>query len=180
MEKLKIISINVRGIREKKCIINWLKTKTFDVICLQETFITEDIKDQTEKDFKIVGKLFSSCPDSSHSRGVSILISHRLADLDITDIHKSSDGRKIMVNVKLPCSNTAFCFVSAYAPNKIKDRTEFIQNLNDWIDNFCTNRSQFIVAEDFNTTYREIDRASQKIDNVSVEFTNMMNSLSLF
>ena len=183
MEKLKIISINVRGIREKKkrmCIINWLKNKTFDVICLQETFLTEDIKDQTEKDFKILGKLFSSCSDSSHSRGVSILISQRLADIDITGIHKSSDGRKVMVNVKLPCSNTAFCFVSAYAPNKIKDRFEFIQNLSDWIDNFCTNRSQFIVAGDFNTTYREIDRASQKIDNVSVEFTNMMNYLSLF
>ena len=120
---------------------------------------------------------------------MSIPISHRLADIDITDIHKSSDACKIMVNVKLPCSNTAFCFVSTYAPNKIKGRTEFMskhtsipafQNLSDWIDNFCTNRSQFMVAGDCNTTYMEIDRASQKIDNVSVEVTNMMNSLSLF
>ena len=64
MEKLKIVSINVRGLRDKSkrfTLINWLKTKQFDIAFLQETFITKDINDKIEKDFHCFGRMFSSC-----------------------------------------------------------------------------------------------------------------------
>ena len=81
MEKLKLTSINVRGLRDEKkrfTIINWLRSKQFDIVLLQETFITEDVKTQIEKDFYCFGKMFSNCSDSSHSRGVSVIISQTI------------------------------------------------------------------------------------------------------
>ena len=75
MENLKIVTINVRGIREKKkryVLINWLQRKKFDIICLQETFITKEILPIVEKDFHILGNYYSSCTNSIHSRGVGI------------------------------------------------------------------------------------------------------------
>ena len=76
MNKLKIVTINVRGIRDKKkrfVLINWLKRKEFDVFCLQETFVTKEILPIVEKDFHDIGKYFASCSNSVHSRGVGII-----------------------------------------------------------------------------------------------------------
>ena len=62
MDELKIVTINVRGLRDKKkrfILINWLKRKTFDIVCLQETFITQEIPSNIENDFHELGKY---CP----------------------------------------------------------------------------------------------------------------------
>ena len=64
MNNLKIVTLNVRGIRDKKkrfILINWLKSKKYDIVCLQETFVTEEILSAVEKDFHVLGKYYSSC-----------------------------------------------------------------------------------------------------------------------
>ena len=53
-EQLKIISLNCRGLRDKnkrKNLFFWLKNNNFHIILLQETFWTEDIKNEVEKDW---------------------------------------------------------------------------------------------------------------------------------
>ena len=182
MDKLKIISINVRGLRNKKkrfAIMNWLKTKNFDIAYFQETFITQNICKEIEKDFSLVGKIFSCFSDSSHSRGVSVLLSHNLSNLEVIDIHKGTDGRKIMINATLLPSNRVFSLVSVYAPNNDKDKIKFIQECYVWVDTLRASNSQILMGGDFNTTYRRKDRASGNIDKAGVAFKDMMSSLQL-
>ena len=60
MDKVKIASINVRGIRDKHkrhSIINWLKLNHYDIVCFQETYITKNIVKQIEQDFLSFGKI---------------------------------------------------------------------------------------------------------------------------
>ena len=103
MDKLKIVSINVRGIRDKqkRCsIINWLKQNHYDIVCLQETYITNDIVKEIEQDFSSFGKIISSCSDSSHSRGVSIALSCKSQGLEVINVNKDTNARKIALNIK--------------------------------------------------------------------------------
>ena len=52
MNNISICTLNVNGLRGKlkrKSIFDGLKKKKFDIICLQETYITDDVKDAWEK-----------------------------------------------------------------------------------------------------------------------------------
>ena len=182
MDHVKIASINVRGIRSKSkrnCIINWLKCNHYDIVCLQETYITEDIVKEVEQDFLSFGTIFSACSDSSHSRGVSIVISSNLQGLDILNIQKGPNGRKVMINMKSLNQNKTYTFVSVYAPNDINARVTFLQNCKEWVLNFAPDDGNIILAGDFNTTYRKVDKASGKLDKSRYEFQKLMDNLEL-
>lgn len=54
MEGLNFISLNVRGIHDRvkrKTIFDWVRMKRGDVIMLQETYSTQDIEEEWEKDW---------------------------------------------------------------------------------------------------------------------------------
>ena len=99
--------------------------------------------------------------------------------MEVIDIHKTNDGRKIMTNIKFLPENTVFSLVSVYAPNNEKDKIKFIHDCTEWVNKHSTDNSHIIICGDFNTTYRKNDRASGNIDKASTAFTNMMASLSL-
>ena len=182
MDNVKIASINVRGIRSKSkrhCIINWLKRNHYDIVCLQETYITEDIVKEVEKDFSSFGSIFSACSDSSHSREVSIVISSNLQGLDILNVHKGTNGHRVMINAKSIDQNKTYTFVSVYAPNDINARVTFLQDCREWVYNFASNDGNIIIAGDFNTTYRKLDRASGKLDKSGEEFRKFLDNLDL-
>ena len=61
------------------------------------------------------GKTIHSFSDSSFSRGVSILLSKKY-NLDILNVHKSNDDRKLLVNGKI--DDEFLTIVNVYAPNK--------------------------------------------------------------
>ena len=64
------------------------------------------------------GKTIHSFSDSSFSRGVSILFSKK-CNIDILNVHKSNDGRKLLVNAKI--EDELLTIVNVYAPNKESD-----------------------------------------------------------
>ena len=182
MAVIKIASINVRGIRNRNkrfCIINWLKNNNFDIACLQETYITDEIVEKVEFDFLSLGKIFSSCSDSPHSRGVSLVVSSKIKGLEIIEVNKDSVGRKIMITVKVLDQNKILTIVSAYAPNDITARLAFLEDCSKWISRLAPDDKNIIIAGDFNTCYRQIDRASGKLDKSGNAFCTFMKSLAL-
>ena len=103
MEGLKITTINIRGLRDRKkrlILTNWLKRKDFHIVCLQETYVTEEILLDIEKDFHDLGKLYISYSESPHARGVGILISHKLSNWKVINVNKDDNGRMILLNTK--------------------------------------------------------------------------------
>ena len=116
---------------------------------------------------------------SSHSRSVSIIVSHKIPDLEVIDTHRTNDGRKVLVNVKLTSISKILSLISIYAPNNDNERTKFFEGCCNWIDKTSTDKSQIVMAGDFNTTYRAIDRPSGKIDKTSESFVDMMATLEL-
>lgn len=74
MEKLQILSVNVRGlnsVEKRQKLYEWLKLYQCDVILLRETHYIE--KNELKYNAGWQGKIFHSFSDSSHSKGVSIL-----------------------------------------------------------------------------------------------------------
>ena len=93
--KTSVLTLNVRGLNNslkwKKFFLR-LENSKADIILLQETFCTE----KTDNLFKSTwnGKMFNSCSDSSHNRGVAILFRPNL-DIKILNIQYSTDGQSL-------------------------------------------------------------------------------------
>lgn len=120
MHNLNIISVNVRGLNsyeKRNKFYIWLEQNRFDVVLLQETHFIEKYKDNYDSRWN--GNCIHAFSDSPYSRGVSILFRKEL-NVDILNVHKSEDARKLLVNVKI--DDTLITFINVYAPNTEKAR----------------------------------------------------------
>ena len=181
MNSLKIVTINVRGIRDKKkrhILINWLKKRDFEIVCLQETFVTQESLSDIEKDFHEIGKYFASCTDSVHSRGVGILISHKINQWKLLNVHRDTEGRKVMINIK-NLSGEVYSISSLYVPNNLQLRIQFIKNCNDWVKQNAADVQNLVITGDFNTCYDEFDRESSKLDKSADTFNEFIKKNDL-
>ena len=115
LKKLRIISTNVRGLRQvKKRGDFWLKYKELkaDIICLQETHLVEadthDLKLEWNIEYLLGG-------NSTNSRGVAVLINNTF-EYDILETIFDVDGRFIVIKLNLIglCTVT---IANIYAPN---------------------------------------------------------------
>ena len=72
---MNIVTINVRGLgnpQKRKILFQWIETKDFDIICLQETFCTRENIHKISDEWN--GSSYHSLSNSPHSKGVSILL----------------------------------------------------------------------------------------------------------
>ena len=70
-----IVSLNVRGLHNKAkrhTIYNWARTNAFNVCFLQETFAMNSNYKEFNRGWQ--GEIFHSFSDSTHSRGVCIML----------------------------------------------------------------------------------------------------------
>jgi hypothetical protein len=120
------------------------------------------------------GKVFHAYSDSSHSRGVAILLNENLKT-NIIDTHRSEDGRRIMTNLVI--NGEEFCFISAYAPDK--NRVEFLKKLSSWIYKYACNVERLTIGADLNTVDSVKDRSSNNLDYSSTQFTKFKQNLNI-
>ena len=76
MDSVNIVSLNVRGLHDitkRNAIYRWFKEKKCHICCIQETYCTELNDAQFRKGWS--GNVYHSFSDSTHSRGVSVLLS---------------------------------------------------------------------------------------------------------
>ena len=94
------MTLNCRGLRDRDkrlSVFEFIKRQHIDIAFLQETFVTENIVDKFNRD--TTNNVYHCATDSYHSRGVAIVIRKQL-DIEVLNINKSNDGRRLLVNIK--------------------------------------------------------------------------------
>ena len=156
---MKIMSLNTRGLNndmKRKKIYLWIKKQCVDVALLQETYCTKKNLDKIKKDWD--GKSFFGLSNSSHSRGVSILF-RKSIDVEIVDHYTKDDGRAILINAIV--NDEIITLVNVYCPNSEKDKSNFFEQITEWIQINSASMDNLIVAGDFNTCLLDNDRTTK-------------------
>ena len=153
MSRLKILSLNVRGLRKqekRRAIFCYLKKQKASIFCLQETFSKKE--DETIWRAEWGGHIIFS-HGSEHSRGVCILVKPNGYPLET--IETDEEGRYILAKLKLATEN--LFVVNVYAPTDCRLQTPFLQKLTYLlVSKTCI--SKVIIAGDWNTTLSHLDK----------------------
>ena len=165
MDKLQVVSINARGLNtsEKRIkFYDWLRDTNIDIVFLQETHYVE--KNEVTYNARWFGKSVHNYSDSTFSRGVSILFKKDLP-IEILNVHKSVDGRKLLVNVKY--EESVFTIVNVYAPNNEDARIEFFKRLKTFICQHSVNVNNVTLCGDFNCKLDcKNDKSARKLHDI--------------
>ena len=174
---INIATLNVRGLNNKNkrnVIYSWLKNKSYDICFLQETFCTLRNSDNFSTGWR--GKIFHSCTDSAHSRGVAILINKNL-DCDIVSSKSDNGGRIVLVNVVI--NNIGYTLVNVYAPNTAAERVTFFCQLRQFVNMHAINKSRLIIGGDFNCVLNSNDRLSGVTDRSTHALTEVLEHFNI-
>ena len=143
MGDITIFSLNVRGLRnrtKRKKVFRMLKQNNFDIICLQETYITCDVADQWKLEWG--GELIYS-EGTPHSKGQIVLIKKSFPHSWTTEIIKER-----ILALKVNVGSNDLVIFNVYAPSCFSDTRSFYDDLTDFV-NSC-NCNQKVVCGDFN------------------------------
>lgn len=172
---MKILSWNVNGIRAavRKGFLNFLKKEKPDILCLQETKISDAAREKEEFsarggpasgwDFPNYEEYWHPAQRPGYS-GTAILVKEGLSVKILPSLKWDSEGR-IQI---LDCDN--FYLVNVYFPNANHElsRLNFKLEFNDKLLEYLKKLEQkkpLIIAGDFNVAHKEIDLARPK-DNI--------------
>ena len=175
---LKVISLNVRGIRnqnKRRTIFCYLKQQKATIFCLQETYSQPG--DEKIWSAEWGGKIIF-CHGTVHSQGVCILLNPNCTfNLDV--IQTNHQGRILIAKLKI-CEEIFF-IVNIYAPTDYRDQNEFIKTLSEFLVK-KTDTSRLIIAGDWNCTLTKADKSggvAWKSTNYRDAVDNLMNELNL-
>ena len=129
--KLKVATLNVRGLNDyhkRKIIFNNLQSKKADIILLQETHITENLKSRIETEWG--NKLYHDF-GTNLSGGVAISINPKIK-YEVISEFLDGTGRLAILLVKV--DTTTICIANCYAPNG--DNPEYFNKLINKLEEF--------------------------------------------
>lgn len=171
-----VFSLNVRGIRGKtkrKSVFGFLKKKKYDIVCLQETYITKSESEDWSKEWN--GTLLFS-EGTTHSAGQMILFNKNISG-DYKVIHSS---KRILI-VQSEIENKQVAVVNVYAPNNERERNEFWLELYGLISAIQTD--DIIMCGDFNCVLdNKLDIISgvNHSENAVLAFNDLINNCNLY
>ena len=125
MADLRIFSLNVRGLRnisKRKKLFRMFKEKKYDVICLQETYVTKDAVEQWKTEWG-GGLIYSE--GTNHSRGQVILIKKQFPYVWSAEVV----SERILV-IKVTIGNKITAIVNAYAPLHFSVNKHFLHKFD--------------------------------------------------
>lgn len=160
---MKIITWNVNGLRSviNKGFNKIIKDLNADIICIQETKITSEMKD-----WKIEGYYnyfnyskkggYSGVAILSKEKAENVILGIELEDEDGEDNNIDYESRVItveyndffVVSVYVPCTQSSIA--------RTNYRMEFDYNFNEYIDKL-NQKKDVIICGDFNVCYKDID-----------------------
>ena len=177
MDCVNIVSLNVRGLHDitkRNAIYSWFKEKKCHICYIQETYCTESNDVQFRKGWS--GNLYHSFSDSTHSRGVAIMLSKNFNG-NVISSHSDHHGRLILLNIEI--NEQVYTLVNVYTPNDIHERIVFFRQIMCFINAHAINKSKLIIAGDFNYALSENDRVSGKTDRSTNVLIDIMVSLNV-
>lgn len=165
MNKLKILSWNVNGIRAvcKKGFVDWFIKENPDIMCLQETKAHVAQVPVDISDMKGYRTYFSSAERKGYS-GVGVLTKHEPFDIKkgFGRAEFDNEGRTLIVDYG------EFILFSMYFPNggmseaRLKYKMDFYNAFLEFINNVKEQGKKLIICGDINTAHTEIDIARPK------------------
>ena len=177
MDCLNVVSLNVRGLHnstKRNSIHKWLKDNRYHICCIQESFCTQANVDQFKRGWN--GDIYHNLSNSTHSRGVSIMISKSL-NCNVVNSHSDEHGRMILINLEI--DNEDFTIVCTYAPNELNERIAFFRNMQFLTDTHAINKQNLVIGGDFNCVLSEKDRVTGKTDKSTISLNNVMVKLNV-
>lgn len=146
--KLKIASLNVRGMRnpkKRRSLFYSFKRKKFDIICLQETHLTEKDRRIIEREW---GYRFHLSAGTNDSKGLLTLFQKHINLND--DKRLLADERCLISRVVI--ENISFDIINVYAPCVEREKFQFLYNINEYLEHYLDNESSShrILLGDFN------------------------------
>lgn len=139
MARLKILSLNCRGLKnekKRKSIFNICKQ--YDIVCIQESHIIESVKNTWEIEWG--GKLIASY-GSSRSKGQLVLLNKYLKFENLVLLQPSSDR---VLAISFCINNIDYKIINIYGPSEKNERHALL----DLLSNF--NFQNTILCGDFN------------------------------
>lgn len=176
--KLKILSLNVRGIRnpnKRRAMFCYLKQQKATIFCLQETYSQPD--DEKIWSAEWGGKIVF-CHGTAHSKGVCILLNPN-SSINFDVVQSDHQGRILISKLKI--FEETFFIVNIYAPTDYREQNEFIKNLSEFLVR-KTDTPRLIIAGDWNCTLSKADKSGGvvwKSTNYRDAVSNLMNELNL-
>ena len=153
MHDLNIVSVNVRGlnsVEKRNAFYKWSEQNNFDAVLLQETYYVEKFKEKYDFIWNDIS--IHNFSDSPYSRGVSILFRKEI-DVNIINVHRSNDARKLLVNVKI--YDNLITFINVYAPNNENASIAFFNRLKSFTTKHSCEGSKMILCGDFNCNFEK-------------------------
>jgi exodeoxyribonuclease III len=157
---MKLATWNVNSIRARKeRLIEWLRAKEPDVVCLQETKLLD--KEFPKAELEALGYHCAILGQKTYN-GVAVLARTELTDVrpGLEDDVDDPQARLISVRV------SGVRVVSCYVPNggevgsdKYVYKTAWLKRLRSYLDRTCQPSEPLIVAGDFNVAPRTVDVA---------------------
>ena len=142
MDCVNIVSLNVRGLHDitkRNAIYSWFKEKGCHICYIQETYSTESNDVQFRKGWS--GNIYHSFSDSTHSRGVAIMLSKNFNG-NVISSHSDHHGRLILLNIEI--NEQVYTLVNVYAPNDIHESIVFFRQIMSFINAHAINKSKLI------------------------------------
>ena len=176
----KVVSMNVRGLRnarKRRILFHNFKKEKYDIICLQETYLTKDDVSLIEKEWS---SGFHMAEGSNKSKGLLTLFSKKVTNLPLSLVFVNE---RCLISF-FSIDDLKFSVVNIYAPCTLSEKVKFLKNVQDFItDSSSDNDSgHMIVAGDFNTVLNNsldiisgINHCSKTVDL----FNTLVNNLLL-
>jgi len=165
MKKIKILSWNVNGIRAiyKKGFLDWFKTESPDILCLQET---KAMKEQLPEDLLNVNgytSYFSSAERKGYSGTATYTKINPVKVVNGIGIKKfDSEGRFLVTEFN------EFILFNIYFPNgkakeeRLQYKMDFYEAFLKHLNKLLKQGKKIVICGDVNTAHKEIDLARPK------------------
>ena len=145
---LHFISVNVRGLRNKEKrekIFKWLNYQKFDIVLMQETFVTQDLENILKSERKCL--LFFN-NGTNHSKGVMIGVKNNLP-LNIKECITQPGGR--VIGVRFSFDKKCYFLVNVYAPTKSSEKRTFFKRFLSWLEKHKHTDDYLLLGGDWNS-----------------------------
>jgi exodeoxyribonuclease-3 len=179
---MKILNWNVNGLRailkkdyiiDNKAksdnnLVNYFKKDDFDIICLNETKLTDSTKPEIFSNYEY--QYYNQCKCKKGYSGTAILSKYKPIR-QIDDDISNDEGRMICLEFK------KFYLINIYAPNsgvnlkRLEFKLTWINKLITFISKLEKTK-EIIICGDYNIAPNEIDLANPTVHTKSAGFTN--------
>ena len=177
----KIGSLNIRGINnhsKRISVFNWIKSKQFDIMLLQETFSSKSEENLWQTEWG--GPVFWS-HGTKHSCGVCVLV-RKGFDFKVEELVIDPHGRYIILSAIIQGEN--MYIINVYAPNTKAEQSIFFNDFQVKIARANIDKNDFtIIGGDWNTILSPpIDKSGgQNLggESITLEMKSLLLNLNL-